>query len=153
MIAVTPVLRSNAVTIVESLFRYCRGNTIAAAISARTTKKTGAKACIATAVAHRPLARRAMAVVKLHPGQVIPTVARIGHCHPLIPLATRISWVRPKPRNMPINQRLDSNGPSIGVKNQSKCRDLPVSPEGAVFLGCPCAGLYDSTILAISTCK
>jgi hypothetical protein len=30
---------------------------------------------------------------------------------------------------------------------------LPVSPEGAFFPGCPYAGLYDSTILAISTCK
>jgi hypothetical protein len=28
---------------------------------------------------------------------------------------------------------------------------LPVSPEGAVFPGCPY--VYDSTILAISTCK
>jgi hypothetical protein len=99
------------------------------------------------------LASRVMAVVKPHPGQVIPTVARIGHCHPYIPAATITSWVRPTTRSMPVNQRLDSNGPSRGVKSQSKCRDLPVSPEGADFLGCLCAGLYDSTILAISTCK
>jgi hypothetical protein len=30
---------------------------------------------------------------------------------------------------------------------------LTVSPEGAFFVGCPYAGLYDSTILAISTCN
>jgi hypothetical protein len=32
-------------------------------------------------------------------------------------VATSINWVRPTPRNMPINQRLDSNGPSTGAKN------------------------------------
>jgi hypothetical protein len=30
---------------------------------------------------------------------------------------------------------------------------LTVSPEGAFFVGCPYAGLYDSTIFAISTCN
>jgi hypothetical protein len=94
-----------------------------------------------------------MAVVKPHPGQVIPKVDLIGHCHPFNPVATSINWVTPTPKNMPISQRFTSNGASTGVKNHSRCRDMPVSPEGAVFLGCPYAGLYDSTILAISTCK
>jgi len=126
---------------------------MAATIPVKTTKKSGANACIPTAVAHWPLIIKAMAVVNPHPGQVMPKVDLIGHCHPFNPLTTSISWVRPTPRNMPINQRFNSNGASTGVKNHSKCRDLSVSPERAGFPGCPYAGLYDSTILAISTCK
>ena len=153
MIAVRPVFCSSAATAVDSFFRYPVGNDIATIITARTPKKIGAKACVATAVVHWPLASRVMAVVKPHPGQVIPTVARIGHCHPFNPVATSISWMRPTPRNMPINQRFNNSGPSTGVKNHSKRRDLPLSPEGAFFWDCPYAGLYDSTILAISTCN
>ena len=153
MIAVTPVFCSTAAIVVDSFFRYTVGKEIATIITARTPEKIGAKACVATAAAHWPLANRVMAVVKPHPGQVIPAVARIGHCHPFNPLATRISWMRPIPKNVPINQRFNNNGPSTGVKNHSKRRDVPLSPEGASFLGCPCAGLYDSTILVISTCN
>jgi len=153
MIAVIPVLHSNTATVLETFLRYGRGSTMAATINARTPKKIGTKACISTAVAHRPLARRVMAVVKPHPGQVIPTVARIGHCHPFIPAATSTSWVRPTPRSMPVSQRFNNNGPSTGVKNHSKRRDWPLSPDGAFSLGCPYAELYDSTILAISTCN
>ena len=153
MIAVIPVLRSRNVIAVEIFFRYSCGSAIAIIMSASTTTKSGAKACIPTAAAHCPLARRVMAVVKPHPGQVIPTVDRIGHCHPFIPVATSINWVRPTPRKIPISQRLDSNGPSTGVKNHSTCRDVSESPEGAVFSSCPCAGLLDSTILAIRTCN
>lgn len=153
MIAVIPVLHSNTATVLESFFRYGRGSTMAATINARTPKKIGTKACVSTAVAHWPLARRVMAVVKPHPGQVIPTAARIGHCHPFIPAATSTSWVRPTPRSMPVSQRFRNIGPSTGVKNHSKRRDWPLSPDGAFSLGCPYAGLYDSTILAISTCN
>ena len=153
MIAVTPVFCSSDATVVDSFFRYPVGNDIATIITARTPKKIGAKACVTTAVVHWPLTSRVMAVVKPHPGQVIPTVARIGHGHPFNPVATSISWMRPIPRKLPINQRFNNSGPSTGVKNHSKHRDLTVSPEGAFFVGWPYAGLYDSTILVISTCN
>ncbi len=94
-----------------------------------------------------------MAVVKPQPGQIIPKVDLIGHCHPFSPVATSINWVTLTPMNMTISLRFESNGASTGVKNQSMYRDLPLSPEGSVFLGCPYAGLYDSTILAINNCK
>lgn len=91
VIAVIPDLRSSKLTVVESFTRYCRGSVIAAATSARTIRKKGANACISTAAVHRPLTMSAMAVVKPHPGQVVPIVDRIGHCHPVNPVATSIS--------------------------------------------------------------
>lgn len=153
MVAVIPVLRSSKLTAVESLTRYCCGNIDAVVTSTKTIRNKGANACISIAAAHRPLTRRAMAVDSPHPGQVVPIVDRIGHCHPPIPVATSTIWIRPIPRKMPTSWRLDSNGPNTGVKNHPKGRDLPGSPERAVFSGRPYAGLYDSTILAISTCN
>jgi hypothetical protein len=68
-------------------------------------------------------------------------------------VATSINWVRPTPKNRPISLRFKSREASIGVNNQSRGRDLPLAPDGAVFCGCPCAGSYDSIVLATSTCK